>query len=192
MPIPATTFDYFDNNTQLPLKCERFQYMTESTSNSSLELKKIQNKTTLTVDGHLLDHKVFVGERGHDAFIVAGELDGWTNKVHSPVLAQRVVCGRFVTHADVLLHGSDGQRHLAGYPLVCRAGAVVEVPCDHQTFRLARAHSEQTVQHHELGAVKHGARHSLVDYHYAGLFRCKQIRVYLLLNTGRHIRKELV
>lgn len=157
-----------------------FQYMTERLLLSSLELKKKekykQNKTKLTVNGHLLDHKVLAGERGHDAFKVAGELDSWTDEVNGPVLGQHVVSGRCVTQADVLLHGPDGQRHLAEYPLVRWAGTV-EVPCDHQTFGLARAQPVQTVQKH-VGAVEHGARHSLVDYHHVVPYGCKQTRAY--------------
>lgn len=180
MPIPATTFDYFDNNTRLPWKCERFPVYDGETTIKQFGIEKKekykQNKTKLTVNGHLLDHKVLAGERGHDAFKVAGELDSWTDEVNGPVLGQHVVSGRCVTQADVLLHGPDGQRHLAEYPLVRWAGTV-EVPCDHQTFGLARAQPVQTVQKH-VGAVEHGARHSLVDYHHVVPYGCKQTRAY--------------
>lgn len=39
----------------------------------------------LTVYDHPFDHEIFVVVSGHDASVVAGQLDGWIDDVQGPV-----------------------------------------------------------------------------------------------------------
>lgn len=118
----------------------------------------------LTVNDHLLDHKVLVVVRGHDAFVVSGQPGGRPDDVQRAVCGQRVVGGRGVAQPDVIFQRTDGPGRLALYPLVSGAGAVVKIPRDHQPLGLFRFHLVYAVQHHVLGTVQHRARHPLVRY----------------------------
>lgn len=129
-----------------------------------------------SVNDHLLNHKVLVVVRGHDALVVAGQLGGRPDDVQSPVLGQRVVGGRSKAQPDVVFQRTDGPWWLSLYPLVRRTGAIVEIPRDHQPLGLFRFHLVHAVQYDVLGTVQHSTRHSLVRYRNAVYDRVERDR----------------
>lgn len=115
----------------------------------------------LTVNSHALDHKVLIGVRGYDALVVSRQLDGGPDQIQSPVPGQLIVSGRGVIKPDAGPKRPDGPRRLPRDPLVCRAGAVVEVPRDHQALSCVWPHTVHAVQDGTFGAIEHGTRNPL-------------------------------
>lgn len=115
----------------------------------------------LTVNGHALDHEVLIGVSGYDALVIARQLDGGSDQIQGPIPSQHIVSRRGVIEPDAGPQRPDGPRRLPRDPLVCRAGAVVEVPRDHQALSGVWPHTVHAVQDGTLGTVKHGARHPL-------------------------------
>lgn len=113
----------------------------------------------LTVDDHPLYHEIFVVVRGHDAPVIAGQLDGGVDDVQGAVHGLVVVRGPMI-EVDAMSEHAYAERFLALDPLVHGPCAVVEVPRDHQSDGV-RTQRIQTVEHNaRLSAGHDGGGHA--------------------------------